>query len=356
MSAGKILAVLGIAATVWVIYRKATGQPILPFKTAEAAQYEPTKEGLAIDPAANTGTIEGAESDNIDKTDMQASDKFTKVQGYTLSEELSNKAVPIAAGIAAGGAAVAAAKARQMMKKGYPAEQPKLVKTKGGTVQVAKDAVTSKTVQPKKLGTPIPQTVGTGPVKQAVVVQVPKVEPIPKTPAITPTAAQVAAKVPAVVTSAAKVASKLILPVGIALSAYDLADRVQKKGAENLTVGDGLAVGTGLDLEAWGVVDKLPAPIQGALQTKFKDIPQIMADSAKKQAEQRAAAKMKEKEKKKEKPTVPTLAAAKQVKKKPATTTAAKAALAKVTQKISAAKAKSAAAQASKKPTKGAKK
>jgi hypothetical protein len=319
MSAGKIIAVLSLLAAGWVIYRKATAKPILPFKQAEAAPYEPTKDGLAIDPAANTGTIESAQSDNIDTTNKQAADKFLKVQGYTLNEELANKAVPIAAGIAAGGAALAAAKARQLMQKGYKVQQPKLVKTKGGTVHPVKDAVT----QPKKPGVVIPKEVGTGPVKQVVIVDSPKPKAIPKTPAITPTVAQVAAKVPTALTTAAKVASKAILPIGIALSAYDLADRVQKKGAENLTVGDGLAVASGIDLEAWGVLDKIPTPIQGALQTKFKDIPQIMADSAKKQAEERAAAKMKEKAKKPEKPKVPTPAAAKPVEKKPATATAA---------------------------------
>src|SRR6185295_19577635 len=163
-----------------------------------------------------------------------------------------------------------------------------LVKQSSGIVKpIAKVAPVEKlTVKTRTLRGDMPKAL-----RPQTVFNVAKPQPIlravaqtGKTVVITPTAI-------AGLKAAAKVAGRAILPLSIGLSAYELADRVQKKGVKT-DVGDVAAAASGLG--GLGLRKVLPESIKKAIDTPILEVPAALGYKLKSNegAQQRLASKV----------------------------------------------------------------
>lgn len=302
MSAGKaIVAFLIISGIALVAYRKLTGQPVIPrvFVTigpvvpndpvteeqqrelGESA-YDPLAGIPYLQPIVDERQAEGVRTakrptwiENLlginqaseapqDLAQASTLTAIDKAEGQPVT--MPDEAIPAGLAIAAGGSAAAVqvlrskAKGTQLSKVGYS-------QTKSGLVKWTTNPRTGAAVAETAKGASVPAKVGQGPVKvPSAVAKPPAITGANKIPAVTP-------KVPAVPAAAkvaARIAGKVLLPVGVALGAYDLASRAQSKGAENLDVGDVAAAISGVG--GLGIRQHLPPAVQGALKTKAKDV------------------------------------------------------------------------------------
>lgn len=310
MSAGRIvLGVVIIGSAAWVIYRVVTGKPIVPqaveailknltdkigevLPTAagenltqeELAKREAEGEPLFEDASAGDNAAGSLPYDAGDSAYFREHPNLLvpfadrvdgKDKGSPFSiENLKSSAVPVAIGLAAAGATVAIQGARSRRaaarKAQTPARTRSLVKERSGLVKKAG-------VPKSNVGRSLPKTLGTGATRRPLTVQKVLARPLIKVPAVT----NVAAKIPQAARlagSAARIAGRVFLPLAIGLSAFDLAQRAQQKGAQNLTLQDVAAAGSGLG--GLGLSKFIPAPIRGALGTKLSDIPQSVAVAA----------------------------------------------------------------------------
>lgn len=185
------------------------------------------------------------------------------------------KAVPIAIGASAAGATIAAQRALARAKKlkvsrqTYGKEKSGLIKRSNPTKVSSPSSST-----PKKVGTTLRSTQGTGTLRTPTTVQRVAARPLVKVAAVTratavvPKAGVTGLKV---LGAAGRVAGRVFLPLTIGLAAYDIADRARQKGAQNLTAQDVAAAGTGLG--GLGLSKYLPEQVRGALGTKLVDVP-----------------------------------------------------------------------------------
>jgi hypothetical protein len=301
VSAAKAVALIGVGGTIiWIIYRKATNQPLNPFdkNSIGAVQATPTGQNAAEASAENaraepyqhlgkTATVGQALQTALDKyRNLRKSEAADEGKGGII-EEVKKNALPAA--VATGAAIGAVGLQKLLAQKGITPKIIPLAKTPAGLVKPA-----STIKSPTTLAKPVPAKVGTMPLdlRRTTTVQVPKPQPIVKAAAMTGKTASAAAidstKALAGLKAAGRVAGRAVLPIAVGLSVYDAAERIQRKGYENFDIGDAVASASGLG--GLGLRQYLPDWLKNLAGVKVVEVPQVAAAAAAQSAAQRKAA------------------------------------------------------------------
>ncbi|GEM_PF-3619586 len=279
MRAAGIILIPLVAAGSYALVQTLRGKPIIPKWVSKAIEgsgdpAQTTKTQYTInDMQAGTGksgqTDKPAGSDPVSAAIsnlVSGAAALGKDIGSALSSQV---AIPLEAAVGSAGATIAIQRYLAGLK-GVPAVQNDLVTTGGGLVKTA-DQVAADVTAPFK----VTATGGQGAVKAQLVSDVPKApSAIDTTPALNDAAAVVsdsakagvdAAKVAGLVGRVVSKLNPILLPIGVGMTAYDLAQQVQQKGAENVTVGN--VVGDITGLSGFGLSKYVPPQLDPLVNT-----------------------------------------------------------------------------------------